>query len=313
MRRADSIDRPILIVGMPRSGTTLVLESLGARSDLAWFSRPLNRFPRFPVVSVVERLATLHPALRSTMHRSDQIGPGLRRLRRLERVRLGPTEGTSVWDHWFGERILFDYLLGVEATEAERRRARVFAAKLLRYQGKDRLVAKLTGPGHVAYLSSIFDDALFVHVIRDGRAVAHSLMNFWAWRDTFRLREPAWKNGLDEDQIAEWRASGALPPTLAAIQWRRVIETTRREAAALPPDRYTEVRYEDFLADPHRMLDEITGFCGLPRSEECHAFLDRRIRLRDMNYQWREGLTEQEVGQIEDSAGDLLSELGYPG
>lgn len=310
MARSE-IDSPIFIVGMPRSGTTLIHESFSARDDVAWFSRPLNRMPRFPIVTAVERLGALHPSLRSTIHRSDQIGPGLRRLRRLERVRLGPTEGIHVWRHWFGREIVSDFLLGVEADESVRRGAHELVAKLQRYQGKDRFVAKLTGPGHLTYLSSIFEDARFLHVIRDGRAVVNSLMSFPPWRDSFRVREPAWQNGVSAQRLDEWRRSGASPLTLAAIQWRTVIETIREEAERLDADRYTELRYEDFLADAHRRLDEISAFCGLPPGDAAHSFADRRT-LRDMNYRWQRELTGREIEMIEDRVGDLLDELGYP-
>jgi hypothetical protein len=296
---------------MPRSGTTLIHESFSARSDVAWFSRPLNRIPRFPSVTVLERLGTLHPALQSTIHRSDQIGPGLRRLRRLERVRLGPTEGIPVWEHWFGGRITGDFRLGERADDSVRRGAHELLAKLLRYQGRDRFVAKLTGPGHITFLDSIFEDALFLHVIRDGRAVVNSLMGFPAWRDSFRARAPAWENGITADQLREWRQSGGSPHVLAAIEWRTVIETTRAEAAQLEPGRYTELRYEDFLADPHAKLDEVSAFCRLPRDSEAHRFVDRRD-LRDMNYRWREQMGAAEIEGVEARVGDLLAELGYP-
>jgi hypothetical protein len=306
----ERIEKPIFFVGMPRSGTTLLLEVFSARSDLAWFSRLMNRFPRLPALSVTERLA-VHPSLRSTMRRSDQIRPRLRRLQRLERVRLGPTEGNTVWRHWLGDWFTSEYLLGVAATEEERQRARDLVRKLIRYQGKQRFVAKLTGPGRVGYLSSVFPDALFIHVIRDGRAVVHSLMNFPAWRDTFRYREPAWRNGLSEQDLARWRGSGASPLALAAIEWRAVIESIRTEAAKLAPAQYFEVRYEDFLADPHGKLDQITAFCELPRSRAAHEFMNRRIKLRDMNYQWRRAFTPEQVDVLDDLTGNLLSELGY--
>jgi omega-hydroxy-beta-dihydromenaquinone-9 sulfotransferase len=311
LRETPPIDRPIFVVGMPRSGTTLVLEALAARDDLAWFSRPMNRFPALPVLSVLERLAALHPYLRSTAYRSDQQGAGGRALRRLERLRLGPTEGIPVWRRWFGARVSHEFMLGAEATEPERQRARRLVAKLLRYQGKRRFVAKITGPGRIGYLSSLFGDCRFLHVIRDGRAVVNSLMRFPAWRETFRFHKPAWSGGLTEDDLATWRDCGSSPLALAAIEWRAVVETTRREAARLGDGRYTELRYEDFVADPHSGLDELTEFCGLAPAPAAHDFLDRRIRPRDMNYRWKHELGSEEIELLDRVAGELLIELGY--
>jgi len=307
----DSIDRPIFLVGMPRSGTTLMLEAFAGRSDLAWFSRPMNRIPWFPAVCFVERLGALHPSLRSAIYRSDQIGTGLRRLRRLERMRLGPTQGEPVWRHWAGERFIDDFLMGVEATERERRRLRGLIRTVMRYEGRSRFIGKSTGPAHIQYLSSVFPDARFVHVIRDGRAVVHSLLNFAGWRDTFRLHEPAWRDGLDERQLERWSEAGGSPLALAAIEWEAVVQSARDEAAEVAPGRYAEVRYEDFVADPHAKLDEITAFCGLPPAPQAHSFLDRRVRLRDMNYQWRAAFTAEDVEMLDRLIGKLLDELGY--
>ncbi len=308
MQGEPLIEKPVFVVGMPRSGTTLVLEVLSARSDLAWFSRPLNRVPWLPAVCTAERFAAVHPSLRSIMYRSDQIGTGLRRVRRLERLRLGPTEGTNVWRHWAGERFMSDFMLGVQATDRDRRRLRMLVSKLLRYEAKPRFVAKLTGPTRVGYLSSVFPDAHFVHVLRDLRAVAHSLLhNHPGWRDTFRTREPAWE-GLDEELLKLWTELGQSSLALAAIEWRAVIESARSEASEVARDRYLEVRYEDFVADPHGKLDELTAFCDLPRSPEPHEFLDRRISIRDMNYQWRKSFGPEEVKLLDDLGGDLLGQ-----
>ena len=73
---------------------------------------------------------------------------------------------------------------------------RATVAGVLRYHGKARFAAKLTGPARISYVSSIFPEARFVHVVRDGRAVVQSLMKveFWGARD--RMTRPAWENGL---------------------------------------------------------------------------------------------------------------------
>ncbi len=305
------IEEPIFFVGMLRSGTTLMLEVFGARSDVAWFSRCLNRVPWLPSVCVFERLVSLHPAMRSTIYRSDQIGPGLRRLRRLERLRLGPTEGTPVWRHWLGDRFMDDFLLGVDASDEERERFRCLVTKILRYEGKPRFVAKLTGPARIHYLSSIFPDARFIHVIRDGRAVVNSLLkNHPGWRGTFREREPAW-TGLGPEHLQRWSEHESSSSALAAVEWRAVVEAAGSEAGELAPGRYMEIRYEDFIADPHRRLDELTAFCGLPRSTDAHAFLAERVQIRDMNYQWSSAMTEAELTQLDLLIGGLLEELGY--
>ncbi|MGH2712972.1 MAG: sulfotransferase family protein [Thermoleophilaceae bacterium] len=306
----QELDKPVFLIGMGRGGSTMIFEVLAASPELGWFSRYLNLVPWFPPVAALSRLADVHPALRSSIGRSDQGGGWTRKLRRVERARLGPNEAYRVWDCCC-EKSFAEGFLAVEAPGPERDRARALVSKVLRYQGKPRFVAKLTGPPRIAYLSSIFPDARFVHLIRDGRAVVQSLLKVPFWKDTFRLREPAWKGALTAEQLGRWEKLGRPPAALAALEWRRVIETARAEATDHAPGRYAELRYEDFLGDPHRSLDEIEDFCELSRDPKVHAFLARRYELRNMNAGWRSTLEPAEVEMLEELIGDLLLELGY--
>ena len=305
MGRAPAVRRPIFFVGMPRSGTTVTFEVFAAHPDLAWFSQYFNRLSRFPSVAVLSRLADIDPRLRRRIERSDQS----RRLSNF--LRVGPSEAYFAWRRYAGSKFLDDFLIETRASPEERDRVRATVSKVLRYQGKPRFAAKVTGPPRMGYLTSVFDDALFVHVVRDPRAVVQSLLRVPFWRNTARLHEPAWRDGLTEADLELWERHGHSAVALAALEWRAVIRTARREASPLGAGRYREVRYEDFVADPHAVLDQLLSFCELRESAAPHDFLDLRFELRDMNRRWREELSPAEVGLFDEAAGDLLAELGY--
>lgn len=305
MIRPGEIDRPIFFIGMGRSGTTMIFDVFAARPDLAWFSQHMNRLPWLPAVSLLSRAVDLDRRARKAINRSDE------RRSPAEKLRVGPAEAYGVWERCCGEKFLFDYLLGVEATDAERRRARRTVAKVLRYAGRSRFATKITGPARIGYLTSIFPDARFVHIVRDGRAVVHSLLSVHFWKGSWREREPAWRGGLDQQRIREWREAGGTPAGLAAIQWAAVVESAREEAKRFAPERYAELRYEDFVSDPHAALDRLTEFCELPPNRDPHEFLDQRIGLRDMNYRWREELSEDEAAMFESLIGSTLPRFGY--
>lgn len=301
-----TIERPIFLLGMPRSGTTLIFEIFANHPGLGWLSFRFNRFPRWPVLAATSRLCALGPAFRKSVGRSDQRGS------LIERLREGPSEAYRFWAAYCGDKFLFDYLLGARATEKERTEVHRVIGKVLRYQGKGRFAAKLTGPARIGYLRSIFDDALFINIVRDGRAVVHSLMNVDFWKQTFRLTEPAWSGGLTKEALERWHQLDRSPLALAALEWRAVLETTWRESADLSPRRYLEIRYEDFLATPGSTLERLCDFCGLPSSPEVERFLAQRVRLKNMNYQFRERFTPEELAMLEEIMGDLLIQLGYP-
>jgi omega-hydroxy-beta-dihydromenaquinone-9 sulfotransferase len=300
-----SLDSPLFLVGMPRSGTTILFEVLAAREDLAWFSGHLQRSPGRPALAALSRLADLTPRMRRAVSRSDQARPAL------ERLRVGPVEAYPLWQRCCGERFRYDYLLGARATPAERGCMRATVNAVLRYHGKPRFAAKITGPARIGYLTSIFPEARFVHVVRDGRAVVQSLMKVEFWQARDRMTTPAWENGLGEADLADWERYDRAPLALAAVQWRRVVEAAREEARDLAPDRYAEVRYERFVADPHAVLDDIAAFCGLAPSPRAARFLDSRFDLRDMNYQWRTRLDDEQIGMLNDLMGATLAAFGY--
>ena len=99
--------------------------------------------------------------------------------------------------------------------------------------------------------------------------------------------------------------------TVIFLQWRRVVESTRDEAARFAPDRYAELSYERFVAEPHEFLDELAAVCGLPGSPEAHEFLERRFELRDMNFQWEDRFRSEEVETLNDLIGSTLKRFGY--
>ena len=160
--KLPEIDRPIILLGAPRSGTTLIFNTLAARSDLAWFSHHLSRLPRWPSVTVLARLAGRGGGLRKSIDRSDRARG------RLEKLKVGPAEAYPVWKHYCGDRFPFDALADGGATEEERRNMRRLVAKVMRYEGKTHS-RPVAGPARISYLSSISPGCPVPQCDRDGQ------------------------------------------------------------------------------------------------------------------------------------------------
>jgi hypothetical protein len=166
-------------------------------------------------------------------------------------------------------------------------------------------------PDYVRYLPllhSLFPRARVIHIIRDGRDVALSTLE-WARED----KGPG--------KFALWREQ---PVAVCALWWRWQVETGRREGARLGPEIYRDVRYEDLVADPETTLRNLSEFLELPFAPEMVSFhagktkSDPRLSaksawlpptpgLRD----WRRDMAPRDLELFEAIAGDFLSELGY--
>ncbi len=161
------------------------------------------------------------------------------------------------------------------------------------------------------FLRSAFPDARFVQVIRDGRAVVHSLLRVGFWKRSGGYESPFWDGDLPPAALEAWERSDRDAGVLAAVQWSHVAVSTRAEGAALEPGSYTEVRYEDFVANPAAVISELYAFCDLPPSTAASAFLSRGPELANMNHKYLQDFDADYVEALTRVMEPALTDLGY--
>jgi len=159
-------------------------------------------------------------------------------------------------------------------------------------------------PGYVRelpLLAELFPEARFVHIVRDGRDVALSLMD------------------------VDWAATSI--DTLADF-WRTNVDRASEAHAELGAGRYREILYEDLIDDPERVLRGVCTFLELPyepgmlsyyehaadlvaslRSAQDHRHIAVRPTkgLRD----WRIHMSPEDLSRFESIAGESLERSGY--
>ena len=201
-------------------------------------------------------------------------------------------------------------LVAEDATPWLADRFRAFFYGQARAQGKGPFVHKFTGWPRARFIDAILPSARFVHVVRDGRAVANSFLQMPWWRGYRGLDAWGW-GPLPERYEKEWDAAGRSFPVLAAIQWKLLMDTFDEAQQAIPGDRWLEVRFEDFLDDPEGRTRELLSFVGLTwtdafaRNFRHHEFDTTRTDA------FRRDLRLADVEQIEEVLGEHLERLGY--
>jgi Sulfotransferase family len=284
------------VVGAPRSGTTMLRLMLDAHPELAippetyfitkaqkqW--RAAKRRPGENQVETFIESVTGHKRWPDFHLDADDFA---RRVRERNPRKLG--DGIRVFYEMYAEKI-----------------------------GKPRWGDKT--PFYVRKMDVIhraLPEARFVHLIRDGRAVALSIKDLWFGPDTIEGCAEFWVARLDE---------------------------AREKAQDLP--HYLEIIYEDLVRDPEPNLRKIAEFIKVPFDERMVRFyenVDERIaletppeevapdgrivsteeRMKIMENlkrapdpsridRWRTEMSAEDRATFEAIAGDRLRELGYP-
>jgi hypothetical protein len=290
---------PILFVGAPRSGTTIVFEQYALHPDLAWLSNYARVFPRHPSINIARRLVDNRWLnLRGAKNQFGELG-------RINKDLPRPDESYEFWRVHSNDEFARDYLLGRHATAHERRQLRDALEQTRTWQHRPRVTAKLTGPGRIGYLASVWPEAHFAHVIRDGLGVVKSLLNVSFWRKNGGYERPWWSNGLTQTDLDRWQAEDKDPGVLAALQWRRIVETTRSEAGLLAPSQYTEVTYEGFTADPPAAIAHLFRRTGLDQTR------DPAIELAARNQRYSDEWDDAYRARLIDCMQPVYGNLGY--
>jgi hypothetical protein len=288
MEGSPSIDRPIFIVGCGRSGTTITYDLLAEHPALAWFSNYTQRWPAAPQLAALSRLRKLESVRRSR-----------------SRFTPKPREGHSIWDRYstHSGSVLNAPLTEIHATEREIGRLRHVVSQHLRYQRKTRFVNKNTrNTRRIRYLRRIFEDALFIHLVRDPRAAAASLLRVHFWPEL-----PIW--WCADQTPTELVAQGRDPAGLAAEFWVRETQQVVEDRASLAPDHYLEIRYEDFVNGPAAALSVIADFADLAASPLMEALAANEVRDRTEGY--RKELSAEQIQEIERIVHPHARQFGY--
>jgi hypothetical protein len=266
-KNEDLLEKPIIIFGTGRSGTTVISEIIFQHEDLAWHSNYQELFPKFAGINYMRRLFD------NRFWRI--IGMNTQNNRSFSNYMLfRPIERYDFWEAVTGERIDFSrsFLLNEKATEEEREKIRTFFAKIVKFQNRKRLAIKITGPARMEYLMSIFPDAQFIDIRREPVAIIRSWMEiYWNEQITNQLW---WQGAYTEAELKKANELSSNKFLFAAFQYKKLMETTEQEIEKMHPDIYTAY-YEDFVKDPKAFINKMMEFLHLEPSKLVDKFMNK--------------------------------------
>jgi Sulfotransferase family len=275
----------VFLVGCPRSGTTLLRRIADAHPELAVI-RELHWLPRW-----WEQRVGVEPDGTVTKELAQRLVAN-RRFARLE--------------------ISAERVVELVSNGRPKHYAR-FVTELFDLHGRakqKRLVGEKT-PKYVRHLPTLHElwpHAKIVHLIRDGRDVALSLLD-WSKAKRNVGRFPTW----NEDSLMT-----------AAFFWEWNVRLGQEAARPIPREGYYELRYEAIVGDPERECRQLCDFLALSYDAAMLSFHEGHTKskpglspkkawqpvtagLRD----WRQQMMPGDIARFEAAAGGLLDELGY--
>lgn len=222
-------DRPLIILAAPRSGSSLLFETLQQSPDLHSVGRESHR--QFES----------QPALRP-----ESQGRGSNRL-----IAADATADIA-------SRLKSLFIEELRDRDGKPLAPTATAFRLLEKTPKNAL--------RVAFLDAVFPDALYVYLYRDPEENLSSLIEGWqSGRFVMYPNLPGW-SGLPWSYllVPGWRElSGASLASIVATQWRTTQEILLDDLELLPPERVFALTYRNFVAEPERHAREICAFAGV--------------------------------------------------
>jgi Sulfotransferase family/Aspartyl/Asparaginyl beta-hydroxylase len=238
-RSDDTFDRPVFIVSPPRSGSTMLFETLAGAREVFTIGDESH--------GLIEGIVALHPATRD-----------------FDSNRLDTTAATEGVTDQLRERFL------AALRDRDGKPAPSGRMRMLEKTPKNSL--------RVPFLASVFSEAQFVYLYRHPHEVLASMIEAWqSGRFCTYPNLPGW-NGLPWSLLLTpgWRDLAGKPlHEIVAAQWQATTDALLDDLDALPRERVHIARYDALVADPAVEIARLSAALDIDFDRP----LDRRLPL----------------------------------
>ena len=245
----EHVNKPIFVVGSPRSGTSILTWCLGHHPNL--FPVPESNWMGDFSVNVAV---------------AYQIGAARGDYSTLSAMDIGQDELFAA----LGQRI-YDLIRGHREHLEAKRKTRCVELNLdPRWL---EATSSAAGPKkrwvdgtpeyslHICGLRKLFPDAVFIHIFRDVRSVVRSMLNFHRIAGTQLVR--------NEEEAYRY--------------WLRTVSSCLKAEQAYGPNVVRRVRYADLIGNPESTMRSLLDFLSEPYTARCLEPLAERINSSNVS------------------------------
>lgn len=285
------------IVGTGRCGSTLLHEILAKHEEVSFFTDFEDKHQKLRFLS----------KWGGTFYRNNHLA-----LTKAGRKRFAPTEAYKLIARNVSPIYVRPYrdLTQEDLTPWMKERFyNFFNQNYIRY-GKPAFIHKYTGWSRIGFFAEIFPNAKFIHIVRDGRAVASSWLQMKWWGGYEGINNWLW-GSLTDSQMEEWRNSDYSFVTLAGISWKILMESYEIGANILDQDRYLMIKYEDFLNEPVEQMQKILRFSELKWTNSFEKQFNKFNIRKSRQRAFEKDLNAKQLTELEKCLVEKLNEYGY--
>lgn len=251
------LKEPTIFLGFGRCGSSVISEIIFQHYKLAWVSNYQQKFPSSRKINLLRNL--FDNGFWRYSGQKDQLNE----VPLFNKYIFKPGESYNFWNYITERRFDRSFLYHVEEGRLQIKTIRSFLADIVKYQNREHLSFKLTGPSRLKYLDSIFPDAKFIFIKRKPLPNIRSLLNVDFYQDRKNM---LWWEGVyskkERKMVEKWK--NGFPSYIAALQYYMVHHIFKKEKNELKLDnRLMEVSYESFIQKPDDVVDEILSFVDL--------------------------------------------------
>lgn len=307
------LEKPIFLIGLHRTGTTMLQDLVCSHPNVGFINNCMAYSPEnFCGIEKLRKILKMNSEGERILADSVKVSWD------------SPNEGILFWSNWLKEdpyslqyhsKKMEDFNWG-EIQDIHHSIKEIlwcFDGRGQRFFSKNpRLLP------HLSLLKDLFPDGKFIHIVRDARSCANSLVKFYRLEQSQLefIRSRGGKNYFPEGpfisfprlpHLAEYVQSyGPDSLETTARLWSDALDWVRGIKDSIP--NFYEVRYEDILAQPREEMEKLFSFCELESIPTDHShYWDKLKEVGKVHHVNRYGGFDL----VEDLCRENLHRYGY--
>jgi len=297
------IERPLFVLGLPRTGTTIFYEILAQDPNHRWPITYEVEEPLPPARAASFLTDPRIPAIDKKMNEIEALAPGFQAIHAIGAtlpqeciamtashfmcVMWGASFSVPSYDNWLSE----------QDVSGAYRWHRMFLQHLQVDYRAPRWLLK--SPGHLPFIQAIVDEypkAAIIQTHRDPMQVAASLASV-----TCSLHS-AFSDEVDPVRTAAHEAEHYAQALKAGMQQRGRIEAEEGSG------RFFDVRFEDILEKPLEVIEQLYGHFGFEWSPDIRDRMSTYVQNRPREKHGKHSYTLEEFGLSREEHGPLFAD-----